>query len=127
MTTKRIGCAAGRNAILSALDFIERTKTGPMPNMILRYFKTALIATAISFVACIAVGIAGMIWIHGSGVDEEKRAGMLGQGVGTLMVLAAAPFWLYGAYCFGNERRAVKEAAQRKTPAQRRRNPKKDS
>jgi hypothetical protein len=98
-----------------------------MPNICLRHFKLALIATAISFVACIAVGIAGMLWIHGSGVDVDKRAGMFGEALGTLMVFAVAPFWLYGAYRFGNERRAAKEAGQSKNSPQRRRNPKKDA
>jgi Na+/proline symporter len=80
----------------------------------MRHFKLPLIVTAIAFVVCIAVGIAGATLMIGSGGNVEKRAEILGQATGALTMLVIAPFWIYGAYQFGKERRAAQSKPQAK-------------
>ncbi len=89
----------------------------------MRHFKLAFIVTAIAFVVCIIVGIAGVTWIHGAGGNADKRAEMLGQGLGTLTMLVIAPFWIYGAYQLGKERRTAQSTPSAKTPPRRKTEP----
>ena len=81
----------------------------------MRHFKLALIVTAIAIVVCIAVGIAGVTWItRDSGANSDQRARMLGQATGMLTVFVVGPFWIYGAYQFGKERRESQKKSRPK-------------
>jgi hypothetical protein len=86
----------------------------------MRHFKLAMIVTATALIVCIVLGIAGVTWIHGSRGNTDKRAEMLGQGLGTLTTLVIAPFWIYGAYNLGKERRAAQSKPRAKTLPRRR-------
>ncbi len=86
----------------------------------MKHFKWALIATAISLVTCIVLGIALVAWMHSSGGLSDQRAQVLGQGMGMLSIFVVAPFWIYGAAQFGKERRAAKSKPPTKNPEPRR-------
>jgi hypothetical protein len=73
-------------------------------------------------ILCVAVGLAVLYSIHSSGGNVDRRAELLGQGLGTLTVFVIAPFWIYGAWKFGRERREAQNNAWTK-PASRRRKP----
>ncbi len=83
----------------------------------LKHFKWALIVTATSLVICIVAGIAVVAWLQGQGNNTDKRAEMLGQGMGMLAVFVAAPFWIYGAYQFGKERRVAQSKPKKANTA----------
>lgn len=78
----------------------------------LRFFKLPLIVSGIAFVLMIVVGLVGVTWIvQSGGPNTDERAGMLGGGLATLTGILIAPFWIYGAYEEGKERReALKKA-----------------
>lgn len=89
----------------------------------LRHFKLPLIVTAIAFVMMIVAGLIGMTWIVQSrGPNKNERAAMLGQGLGVLTGVIVAPFWIYGAYQSGKERREAlkKSSAKSKSASPRR-------
>ena len=87
----------------------------------LRYFKLPLIVTGIAFVVMVVAGliIVSSIAAQG-GRNAEERAAQLGAGLATLTCIIVAPFWIYGAYEAGKERReALKKAAKSKSAGQR--------
>ena len=79
----------------------------------MRHFKLPLIVTGIAFLLFIGVGIGIITSIHkstASAAAKQERAGKLGGGLGLLMCLVVAPFWLVAAAKVGKERRAAAAA-----------------
>lgn len=82
----------------------------------LRHFKLALIVTAVAFVLMIVTGLIGVTWIVQSrGPNKNERAAMLGQGLAVLTGVIVTPFWIYGAYQSGKERRKTLKKASAKS------------
>lgn len=84
----------------------------------LHHFKLAMIVTGIAFVLMIVVGLIGVSMIVKSGGrNANERASMLGGGLATLTGIIVAPFWIYGAYEAGKERREALKKASTKSKA----------
>ncbi len=77
----------------------------------MRHFKTSLIAMGIALVLAMATGAYGLYSIDQTGrtrSEKTSRAQLLGQGLGIAVGVVVAPFWIYGASKFGEERRAAR-------------------
>jgi len=77
----------------------------------MRRFKIPLIATGVILALMLVVGAASIAWIANSDGSKRKRmerASMAGTAVATVGCIAIAPFWLYAAAKFGEERRRLK-------------------
>ena len=91
--------------------------------------KTILIATAgwTLFAIMVSVALISYIVAHPlAGVSAEKRAQMLGSGVGIFVSIGYAVIWLPYAYKVGKKRREAREAAMRQKKAARRSRPRSD-
>ena len=79
--------------------------------------RHALLATAIWTVVALGVSLllAWYVIAHPiPGTSTEKRAGLLGQGAATVMVLGYAAIWLPFAYRMGKQRREMQEVKKKK-------------
>ena len=85
----------------------------------MRHFRTAMIATVVALVVVTVLSLGGMVYIMKTG-GGDKRAELLGQGMGILFGVSIAPFWIYGAGEMGKERRAALLKAKSKTTKPRR-------
>ena len=82
----------------------------------LRHFKLSIIVTAVALVVMIVAGLIGVSMIVKSGGgNSNERAAMLGQGLAVLTGILVSPFWIYGAYEMGKERRAALKKASTKS------------
>lgn len=74
----------------------------------MKHFKLAMIVSAIVFPLGIVAGFIALYMLFQLDIpnrQKEKRAGMIGSGLGVLIPAIVAPFWLYGAAKLGKERR----------------------
>jgi type II secretory pathway component PulM len=80
--------------------------------------KHALLATAIWTAVALGISVL-LVWYVIAhpipGASTDKRASLLGQGAGTVMVLGYAAIWLPFAYRIGKQRRALQEVKNTKT------------
>lgn len=91
--------------------------------------KTILLATAGWTLFAIVVSVALISYIVANpvaGLSAEKRAQMLGSGVGMFVAIGYAVIWLPYAYKLGKKRREAREAATRQKKAVRRSRPRTD-
>lgn len=91
--------------------------------------KTILIATSgwTLFAIIVSVALISYIVTHPiAGVSSEKRAQMLGSGVGIFVSIGYAVIWLPYAFKVGKKRREAREAAARQKKPARRSRPRTD-
>jgi hypothetical protein len=78
--------------------------------------RSAFIATAAWTVLAFGVSAVALWYVlsHAPPSDRDRRAGLLGQGAGTVMALGYAAIWLPYAYQVGRRRREQRERERRR-------------